>query len=138
MNKIFSYEMMIKEHHLDFLGHVNNAVYLEILEEARWDFITAGGYGYKRFNQDKKGPIVLDVHLRFSKELTNRKNIIIKSQVQSGIARVMCLKQWIVDAAGIEYARAEFKMAFFDMLERKIIAPSEDWIAAIGLSDIGK
>ena len=41
--KIFTYEMLIKEKHLDTFGHVNNATYFELLEEARWDFITNNG-----------------------------------------------------------------------------------------------
>ena len=36
----FIYHTQIKEKDLDTLGHVNNAKYLELFEEARWDFIT--------------------------------------------------------------------------------------------------
>lgn len=38
--KIFQYDMVIKIHHLDTFGHVNNAAYLQIFEEARsWDIL---------------------------------------------------------------------------------------------------
>ena len=42
---VHEYELLIHEAHLDTFGHVNNAKYLEVLEEARWDFITRNGYG---------------------------------------------------------------------------------------------
>ena len=58
MGEIFYYEMMIREHHLDSYGHVNNATYVEILEEARWECITQRGYGYKEVQQQKKGPVI--------------------------------------------------------------------------------
>jgi len=41
----FEYEVQIKEMHLDSFGHVNNAAYVMLYEEARWDFITRNGFG---------------------------------------------------------------------------------------------
>ncbi len=43
------YPVTIRETHIDSLGHVNNAVYLTLFEEARWEWITAGGYNPSRF-----------------------------------------------------------------------------------------
>ena len=40
LNEVFEYELVIKECHLDSFGHVNNAIYVQLYEEARWDFIT--------------------------------------------------------------------------------------------------
>ncbi len=45
--KTFVYDTQIKEHHLDSFGHVNNATYLSLYEEARWESITENGYGLK-------------------------------------------------------------------------------------------
>lgn len=53
----FYYELTIKEHHLDTFGHVNNAVYLELFEEARWEFISENGYGLKKIQNEKKGQL---------------------------------------------------------------------------------
>ena len=36
---------VISEAHLDSFGHVNNARYFELLEQARWDLITERGFG---------------------------------------------------------------------------------------------
>ena len=41
LGSVHEYALVIREQHLDTFGHVNNAKYLEILEEARWDLITA-------------------------------------------------------------------------------------------------
>ena len=45
---IFSYPLIIKEMDLDTFGHVNNARYLTLFEDARWDLITKNGYGLKK------------------------------------------------------------------------------------------
>jgi thioesterase-3 len=34
-----SIQITVRGYHLDFYGHVNNARYLEFLEEARWDML---------------------------------------------------------------------------------------------------
>ena len=36
---IHSIEIKVRGYHLDLFGHVNNARYLEFLEEARWDLL---------------------------------------------------------------------------------------------------
>ena len=79
-HKNFEYKIQILEHHLDSFGHVNNAKYLELYEQARWDFITKNGYGIDKIIQEKKGPVILDVNCRFKSEILNRETITIKSE----------------------------------------------------------
>ncbi len=62
--KKFYYEVIIKEQHLDTFGHVNNAVYMQLFEEARWEFITENGYGLKEIQLLKKGPVILYLILK--------------------------------------------------------------------------
>ena len=68
------YRLLIVEHHVDSLGHVNNATYLALLEEARWDVITKNGYGFKEVQKERKGPVILDVMLKFQRENFARRN----------------------------------------------------------------
>jgi thioesterase-3 len=39
LRMVISSEIKIRGYHLDMYGHVNNARYLELLEEGRWDYI---------------------------------------------------------------------------------------------------
>ena len=63
MSKKFEYQTQIIESHLDSFEHVNNAVYLELYEEARWDFITTGGFGLSRIKEEGIGPVILDLQV---------------------------------------------------------------------------
>ena len=36
---LFEYPVIIREQHLDSYGHVNNATYLQLAEEARWEMM---------------------------------------------------------------------------------------------------
>ncbi len=47
-------QIRVRGYHIDFFGHVNNARYLEFLEEARWRFFEepGGAIGFTRLKLD--------------------------------------------------------------------------------------
>ncbi|PZR12184.1 MAG: acyl-CoA thioesterase [Flavobacterium psychrophilum] len=130
-NKTFAYNLTIKEFHLDTFGHVNNATYLQIYEEARWEFITQNGYGLDKIKSSGKGPVILDIKIRFIKELGLRQNVIIYSQTGEYNGKVGKIKQWIVDEGGTVCSDVEMTIGLFDTRERKLVAPTDEWLAAI-------
>ena len=127
------YRLLIQERHLDTFGHVNNATYLELFEEARWDLITTNGYGLAEVQRQKVGPTILDVHVRFARELRNRQNVIIKSWLESYSGKTAKYVQQINDDTGTLYCEATFTIALFDLAARKLILPTSEWIKALGL-----
>ncbi len=130
--KVFQYQLVIKEHHLDTFGHVNNATYLALLEEARWELLTEHGFGLHQIQARKMGPVVLECDIKFLRELTLRQTITIESQVLSYEKKVAVMKQDIVNEAGELCSRAKLMFGFFDLEARKLILPSEEWLEAIG------
>lgn len=133
-NKIFDYPLLIREGHLDTFGHVNNAVYVQIFEEARWELVTKNGYGLDKVHKDQLGPTILGIKIRFMKELKLRTQVTIKTQSISYEKKIGTLKQWIEGADGTIFAEAEFTYGLFDMRERKLVVPTPDWLKAIGTS----
>jgi YbgC/YbaW family acyl-CoA thioester hydrolase len=130
-NRIFKYEMTIKEAHLDTFGHVNNATYLQIYEEARWQLATENGYGLEKIKETGLAPIILEINLRFIKELQLRKKIIIHSQTGEFTSKIGVIKQWISDIDGNLCADTEMKIGLFDTHKRKLVEPTQDWLNAI-------
>ena len=128
----FEYQTQILEHHLDSFGHVNNAKYLELYEEARWDFITQNGYGLGEIVKLKKGPIVLDVSCRFKREIKNREQIQIHSQTIEAKGKIMKMRQTIIKEDESIASEAEFTFGFMDLELRKMIEPPEQWLRAVG------
>ncbi len=131
--KSFEYQTVILEQHLDSFGHVNNAKYLELYEETRWDFITRNGYGLKEVVAKQQGPIVLDVSCRFRKELVNREVITIKSESMPWKGKIGKIKQEIYKENGELASDATFTFGFMDFASRKLITPPNEWLRAIGL-----
>ena len=132
----FFYDLTIKEHHLDTFGHVNNAVYLELFEEARWEFITKNGYGLKKIQQEKKGPIILETNVKFLKELKLREKIIIETFCTEVSKKIIKIKHFIRNSDNIICSEADFTLAFFDLEKRKIVEQPKDWLHALGISFI--
>jgi acyl-CoA thioester hydrolase len=132
--KIFRYPLLIKEHHLDTFGHVNNATYLELLEEARWEFLNEEGFDLKAIHEAGVGPIVLEWHLQFLKELRLRQPIVIESQMISYEKKVGVMRQDILDEQGELYSHAKMTFGVFDLKTRKLILPPDAWLLAIGIA----
>src|SRR5258708_4131198 len=131
----FSYDLTILESHLDSFGHVNNAIYLELFEEARWDIVTGRGYGYKKVQESKIGPVILELKLEFKQELRLRQQIAIQTQILSHSKMVGTLQQEMVNKDGALCCRAEFTIGLFDLSLRKLITPTPEWLYAVGQSE---
>jgi thioesterase-3 len=129
---IFTYPLIIREHHLDTFGHVNNATYLSILEEARWDLITQNGYGLPYIRETGLGPTILEINIKFMKKLRLREEIIIESQMISYEGKIGKLIQKIL-RNGETCCITEFTIALFSVKERKLVLPIPEWLKAVGL-----
>ena len=132
-NKIFEYEVLIRESHLDTFGHVNNAVYVQLYEEARWDFITKNGFGLDVIQQSGKGPVILDLKVSFRREVKLREIIKITSQTLELVnSKIMVLEQKMINVQGKIASEATFTVGFFDLKERKLIEAGPEWLKAVG------
>ncbi len=132
----FHTRILIKEHHLDTFGHVNNAVYLTLLEEARWDFIVPRGFGISEIQRMGLGPTVLEWSIKFKKEIKLRDTIIIESQGVSYDKKIGVLRQDILNEQAEICCQALMTMGLFDTKARKLVLPTAEWLHAIGMKSI--
>lgn len=56
--------LSVRGYHLDVYGHVNNARYLEFLEEARWRFFAERGV-IKQITGDLLGIVVVNININY-------------------------------------------------------------------------
>jgi len=128
-----SYKLLIRETYLDTYGHVNNAAYLTMYEEARWEHVTQRGYGFKKVHETKQGPVILEVNLKFMKELRLREEITITTELVDYPGKIGHLKQQMIKADGTVASEAIFVFGLFDLQARKMIEPTPEWKKAVGL-----
>jgi thioesterase III len=136
LSPVHEYSVLIIERHLDTFGHVNNATYLDLFEAARWDWITANGFGIERIHALKQGPTVLEITLRFKRELKNRRRILIRTWVDSYPSKVCTVIQEMRDETGELCCDARFLCALFDLEARRLLAPTAEWLKAVGVTRV--
>ncbi|WP_413290258.1 acyl-CoA thioesterase [Bdellovibrio sp. HCB337] len=130
--EIGTYKLLIREGHLDTYGHVNNARYLDMYEEARWDLVTGRGYGFKKVHDIQQGPVILEVNLKFMKELRLREEITITTELVDYPGKIGRLKQQMIKPDGTVASEAIFVFGLFDLKARKMIEPTPEWKKAVG------
>jgi acyl-CoA thioester hydrolase len=132
MMKPHEYRTQIRERHLDSFGHVNNAQYLVLFEEARWEMITSRGYGLKQVMENGVGTVILSCSVKFKRELSVRDWIRVETELVSLEKKIGLIRQHIYrESDGKLAALGEFQMGCFDLRERKLIQPSSSWLYAI-------
>lgn len=135
--KIFFYQTTILEHHLDAFCHVNNASYLQLFEEARWDFSKKGGYGLEWVLAKKKGPVVLNVEISFRKELVNKEKISIESR-STGLKNrlVLGFEQKMRKENGQLASAIKLDLGFMDLRLRRLSPFPEKWMENFGIQSL--
>lgn len=129
------YSVLIVESHLDTFGHVNNATYLVLFEEARWDLITSRGFGLKQIQETRLGPVILEAHVKFRREVTNRERLTIRTSLLSYTGKIGRLRQQALKEDGQLAADAEFVIALWDIDARKMVPPTPAWRVAVLLDE---
>lgn len=130
---IYYYPLVIKESYIDLFGHMNNATYLKLFEEARWDFITKNGYGLEKMRKEGLGPTILEINIRYFKEILLRDEIVIETQLISYENKIGKIQQKMLKNTDV-CCVALFTIGLFSLKERKLILPPADWLRAIGVT----
>jgi acyl-CoA thioester hydrolase len=129
--------IVISEAHLDSFKHVNNARYLEIFEQARWDLITERGFGFDTIEKTQQGPTILGVEMKFLKELHPRETVVIRSELVSYERKIGKMRQVMLKTSGEIACEAIFTFGLFDIAQRKLIEPTPEWAHAVGFEPPG-
>lgn len=65
----FSVRVQVRGYELDVNGHLNQAVYLQYAEHARWELIRTAGISKDKLLAAGMGPVVLETTIRYHREL---------------------------------------------------------------------
>jgi YbgC/YbaW family acyl-CoA thioester hydrolase len=133
LEKLVTVNYLIRETHVDIMGHMNNATYLQLFEDARWDSITARGFGLSEIQKYHIGPVILEVNIKFLKEIHVRETIAITTELIEYSGKVGTLRQQMIKEDGTLAAEATFAFGLFDMKIRKLINPTPEFGRAVGL-----
>lgn len=126
--------LIVSEAWLDSFGHVNNARYLELYEQARWNWLIDGGIDIQTIKSTGIGPVILEINLRFRKELLARQEIQIRSWCASYRKKILVIRQEMWIQASEEIAsEITLTAGLMDLNQRKLIEPPPHWQQAMGI-----
>jgi thioesterase III len=85
-------EIKVRGYHADFYGHVNNARYLELLEEARWNHFE-NKMDYAEFQKNGWAFVVVNANINYRKPAVPGDTLQIHTAYKSHGSRSMILHQ---------------------------------------------
>ena len=121
------YRCQVRAEQVDSYGHVNNAQYLQMFELARWEWIGPWGGNKALAEELGVGPIVIEITVRFLKELKLGDNLVVKSKREGHLGRIFRIDHEIIDPSGECACRANFRMGFMNLNTRRLVEPPHLW-----------
>ena len=106
---MFEYRLSVRGYELDSYNHVNNAVYLNYFEQARWEFMRSTGLLEKMQNEQML-LVVTEINIRYSKEARLFDNILIQSKVEFSGPYVIFKQKMINEDNGMKLSAATVKL----------------------------
>lgn len=112
LDKNFKYQFQVRGYELDSFGHVNNAVYINYLEQARWEIVQKLGL-LDLLRDNKSFLVVVETQIKYVKELRMFDQAYVQSSM-IGRGFFIDFKQDIFDVEGKKVAKAKVKCLFLD------------------------
>lgn len=125
----------VRGYHLDLYGHVNNARYLEFLEEARWAWFESGGE-LDRLAQRGLGFAIVRIDISYRRPAFMGEEL----EIRTALARLGrasgTLRQEVVLAQepSVRVAEADVSFCVIDLAGGRALAFDADLLATLGLS----
>jgi acyl-CoA thioester hydrolase len=77
--------------------------------------------------------VILEINLQFRREIRNREEVSVKTWSTGAKGKLQTLRQVMINSRGEEACIADFTFGLFDTKARKLVAPTSEWLKAIGI-----
>jgi acyl-CoA thioester hydrolase len=119
---LFRVRIGVRGYELDTQGHLNQAVYLQYGEHARWECLRAAGIGQSELIADGVGPVALEVTLRFLRELRAGDEVDVSCAFAWGKGKTFRIEQEFTRVDGEPVATLRGIGGLLDLRERHLVA----------------
>jgi thioesterase-3 len=103
-------QIKVRGYHLDIYQHVNNARYLEFLEEARWSYLEDGG-DVEFFAQMRLAWVIVNININYRNAATNGQTLQIATQFSKVGGKSAVIHQ-VISVAGSDTVVADAEITF--------------------------
>lgn len=122
--KIYKYNLEARGYELDSFGHVNNAVYLNYFEQARWNIVKELGI-IDYFKSTESLLVVVDVHIRYVKEIQLFNLLTVETTISVSEPYLIFKHALLSREDGEKHAKATVKTLFLDSSRKPVDIPED-------------
>jgi len=124
-------QIKVRGYHEDRFGHVNNARYLEFLEEARWEHLEERGLDTAFFKAHGVFPVVARLSISYRRPASAGDMLHVTTEaVSAGRVRVVITQEALFASSDEICMEAELTVAFLDEKTGRPIPLSEEVLHA--------
>ncbi|MFC9620779.1 acyl-CoA thioesterase [Streptomyces sp. NPDC056930] len=127
----FSVDVTVRGYELDTQGHLNQAVYLQYAEHARWELLRAAGLSQEKLLASGVGPVALETTVKFLRELRGGDRVRVTCQFVYGKGKTFDVAQQILKEDGTVAAQITGVAGMLDLTARKLIADPAGHLATL-------
>ncbi|MFB7650497.1 MULTISPECIES: acyl-CoA thioesterase [unclassified Streptomyces] len=121
MSEPFSVPVTVRGYETDTQGHLNQAVYLNYAEHARWSLLSAAGIRQADLVARGVGPVALETTIRFQRELLAGDEVEVTCAFEWGEGKTFRIHQIIRKPDGTVAAEVEGVGGLMDLRARKLV-----------------
>ncbi|MET9490419.1 acyl-CoA thioesterase [Nocardia sp. NPDC006630] len=123
---VFSVPVTVRGYELDVNGHLNQAVYLQYAEHARWELLRSCGVQEDKLMGSGIGPVVLENTIKYLRELHISDIVTVSCEFVWGGGKTYRMHQEIRKLDGTLSAEVNAVGGILDLKARKLVSdPAE-------------
>lgn len=122
MAEPFSVRVTVRGYETDVQGHLNQAVYLNYAEHARWTLLKEAGISQAELIGRGVGPVALETTLRYRRELLAGDEVDVTCEFEWGDGKTFRIRQEIRKTDGTVAAEVVGVGGMLDLKARKLVA----------------
>ncbi|MFE4578787.1 acyl-CoA thioesterase [Streptomyces chartreusis] len=126
MSEQFSVRVTVRGYETDTQGHVNQSVYINYAEHARWSLLQAAGITQTGLVGKGVGPVALETTIRYKRELIAGDEIDVTCAFEWSGGKTFRIRQLVRKTDGTVAAELTAVGGLLDLRERKLVARPDE------------
>ncbi|CAM5428769.1 Acyl-CoA thioesterase OS=Streptomyces alboniger OX=132473 GN=CP975_29210 PE=4 SV=1 [Streptomyces alboniger] len=127
MTEPFAVPVTVRGYETDVQGHLNQSVYLNYAEHARWSLLKAAGISQSGLIGRGVGPVALETTLRYLRELVAGDEVEVTCAFAWGEGKTFRIEQTIRKTDGTVAAEITAVGGLMDLKERRLVADPREY-----------
>ena len=131
MAEPFTVRVQVRGYETDTQGHLNQSVYLQYAEHARWSLLQHGGIRQADLLEKGVGPVALETTIRYRRELRAGDEVDVSCAFVWQEGKTFRVEQTITKTDGTLSAELTAVGGLLDLKERKLVADPREYFRAL-------